>query len=676
MSLLFRSYSSSKQENIFKQTLLNNLKENAREIQFHMKTSINGVNNEGTNSLCTTLEAIFLHELKDSFINQTINALSGDTERKPAPSFWTPMLVFMHKQVIEQIQGHIQITSEIGYCRSWVRSSLNESLFSSYLNNIRKNNSALNPYYKRNAFLRDLDCIEIASKIIEGVESCVHFNLPLNSSLLNQWPNYTLQLAGLWTIPLKSCPITSGVDVVSSISEDVCIPSPKPLQTNEVFSESISNSPFSRFGINDSTDDENLNAFSQTQIEKKEICESSTSKSNNEEHDQKCHLIEPKEDSNSAKCLNEQTIEDRNVSEKFCHGNSLSNLMYTSWSSELIDENLSSNNPANSDSSLRSPIDQCSYNSLLKKHEKHRQVDWTNIWAQFFGLQENENEKYESTDLQTNENTNNFEALTLTVAEKVGIDELQDMVKTVLKLSRELGLDSQGFLCKSCAHPLGIGFSQAQVCAFTGNYYCDLCMDVKPVSIPARIMCNWDFHRYPVSKKATIFLEEIQCHPFINIKTFNPDIYQASEEMAELQALRIQLNFIRAYLYTCCSSSIEELKRLVSMKSYLFEHIHQYSIEDLNLIRQGTLYDQLLKAVNYGEQHILNCVVCSVKGFICEICKSPKVLYPFHIEKTYRCEPCGAVFHAHCLNEQQPCPKCQRKRKRQDLKQFQIGDEP
>lgn len=106
-----------------------------------------------------------------------------------------------------QIQAHTQIISEIGYCRSWIRTSLNESLFSSYLNNIRKNGAALNPYYKRNAFLKDSDITEVASKIIEGIESCVNFTLPVNSSLLNQWPNYSLQLSGLWTLPLKSCPV-------------------------------------------------------------------------------------------------------------------------------------------------------------------------------------------------------------------------------------------------------------------------------------------------------------------------------------------------------------------------------------------------------------------------------------------------------------------------------------
>jgi len=164
---------------------------------------------EQTSALCTTLEAVFLHGLKDSFLWATINVIAGDVERRPEPSFWSPAMVFMHKQVIEQIQGLSQITSEIGQCRAWVRQSLNDSLFSAYLNNMRKNGSALKPYYKKTALLKDSEGLETAAKIMESLEAYVGFDLPVNSSLLNNWPDYSLQLSDLWTPALKSCPVRS-----------------------------------------------------------------------------------------------------------------------------------------------------------------------------------------------------------------------------------------------------------------------------------------------------------------------------------------------------------------------------------------------------------------------------------------------------------------------------------
>lgn len=224
-----------------------------------------------TQSLCATIEGIFLHGLKDSFLFlwQTVNILVGtenESNGRPSPTFWAPLLIFSHKSSIEQIQSMPQITSEIGYCRCWIRQSLNDCLLSSYFSNMRKSSSALAPYYQRTAFIRDPDFMEIAECLISGLEACVSFDLPLNSSLLNQWTDLPLQLSGLYAPSLQSYPIASGIDVANNssiytsvspakvaadkppmhtlIAEDRNIPIPKPLQTNEFFSASIHNSPF------------------------------------------------------------------------------------------------------------------------------------------------------------------------------------------------------------------------------------------------------------------------------------------------------------------------------------------------------------------------------------------------------------------------------------------------
>lgn len=222
-----------------------------------------------TQSLCATIEAIFLHGLKDSFLWQTVNILVGtgnESNRRPSPTFWAPLLIFSHKSAIEQIQSMPQINSEIGYCRCWIRQSLNDCLLSSYFSNMRKSSQTLAPYYQRTAFIRDPDFMELAECLIGGIEACVSFDLPLNSSLLNQWTDLPLQLSGLYAPSLQTYPIASGIDVANNtgityasvspakiaadrpmhelIAEDRNIPIPKPLQTNEFFSASIHNSPF------------------------------------------------------------------------------------------------------------------------------------------------------------------------------------------------------------------------------------------------------------------------------------------------------------------------------------------------------------------------------------------------------------------------------------------------
>lgn len=168
---------------------------------------------EAKSVLCEILESMFLHGLKDSFLSQTLSAvIITDTEYRPEPSFWSPLLIFLHKEDITHIQSLSQINSEIGCCRSWIRMSLNVSSMSSYLNNIKQNKNALDPYYKKYAFMKDGDSMDIATKLIESIENVCEFEFPINSSLYNMWSNNALHLSGLWTPPLKSCPVSRSVE--------------------------------------------------------------------------------------------------------------------------------------------------------------------------------------------------------------------------------------------------------------------------------------------------------------------------------------------------------------------------------------------------------------------------------------------------------------------------------
>lgn len=161
-------------------------------------------------------------------------------------------------------------------------------------------------------------------------------------------------------------------------------------------------------------------------------------------------------------------------------------------------------------------------------------------------------------------------------------------------------------------------------------------MSVDLIAIPGRIIHNWDFKRYPVSQRAYNYIEEIKDHPTIDLKVLNPYVYGAVEEMSELLVLRNQLNFLRAYLYTCQEPIIEQLQKQMWPREYMYEHIHQYSVSDLSQITDGTLAAHLQKVVNFGRQHVLNCWLCSQKGFICEICNKSKPLFPFDVEQIYR----------------------------------------
>ncbi|XP_055384021.1 uncharacterized protein LOC129613797 [Condylostylus longicornis] len=727
-------------EQLIKENLISQLSESVKEIQLESNERKEECleQKECTSTLCTILEAIFLHGLKDSLLWQTLSVISGnDADRRPEPNFWPLLLVFLHAHTIEKIEELSQIRTDIGNCRAWIRLSLNESLISSYLKNIRKNSSALNPYYKSYAFLKDSDQLDIASKILEGLETCVQMNLHINSTLFNQWTVLPLQLAGLYSPPLPSCPIAAGIDVASSLTDDTeTIPIPKPLNVNEVFPNSIRNSPFNRNIFNKRDDDLNEEENVKLLLEKVQdeiTCDNIHS--NRVDTDEKS--FENDDDStNNEQATKPTTISVLSQTVPYQNNSNLVN-MATGWSDDFsLESDISgtkiinnepntyknanlgtenscmkdiksygtskndqsklsrSNSISTSITSMKSQCDKYSYDALLIKHEKmhdDHELNMSDVWHSFensFSLtgenvkelikNEDDDDDEKQSDFQndvqnsnqnsvTDEDDFEIEILPKLTNEKFTLSELQKMVEYICKLGREQGLDAQGYMCEGCAHPLGIGFANAHVCSFSGYYFCDQCMSSEQFTIPAKVIYNWDFRKYNVSKRAAIFLTDFQYNPFIDLQNFNPKIYGASEEMANIQSLRIQLNWIRAYLYNCRESSIHALEELVNAKKYLYEHIHRYSIADLTLIPKGQLIRHLQKIYQFGEEHILTCNLCSAKGFICEICDSPNVIYPFHINTTFTCEACNSVFHDYCLNESKPCPKCKRKRERESL---------
>ncbi len=136
--------------------------------------------------------------------------------------------------------------------------------------------------------------------------------------------------------------------------------------------------------------------------------------------------------------------------------------------------------------------------------------------------------------------------------------------------------------------------------------------------------------------------------------------------MNKLQKLRIQLNFIRAYIFTCSDPFIApDFRKLLYGKEYIYESIHSYSVADLYLIKNGSLQSLLKKVVTFGIEHCLKCFLCKERGYHCEYCRKSKIIYPFEVDEVMRCNQCGCVSHLKCFNPSIPCPKCERKLRRE-----------
>lgn len=61
-----------------------------------------------------------------------------------------------------------------------------------------------------------------------------------------------------------------------------------------------------------------------------------------------------------------------------------------------------------------------------------------------------------------------------------------------------------------------------------------------------------------------------------------------------------------------------------------------FLFQDLQQIPSGMLAQRLLRVVEFARNHVLGCWLCSQKGFICEVCNNPQVIYPFDTDTTYR----------------------------------------
>ncbi|XP_027885678.1 pleckstrin homology domain-containing family M member 1 isoform X2 [Xiphophorus couchianus] len=227
----------------------------------------------------------------------------------------------------------------------------------------------------------------------------------------------------------------------------------------------------------------------------------------------------------------------------------------------------------------------------------------------------------------------------------------------------EKGLDAQSFKCSGCHQQIGPSRGRARLCEFSGQYYCEACHKGDTTIIPSRMVHNWDLTQREVSKKALRLLAQIEKEPLMNLELLNPDLMSHAESMTQAHSLRERLRLLGDYLLTCRSGAYKKLHARMGQRTYLLESRHLYSVLDLRQIADGQYGNFLTSLVQQASNHVLNCDLCTQRGFICQICHSNDILFPFQFNSTTRCKDCKAVFHLFCKTEQNSCPRCERMKK-------------
>jgi len=248
-----------------------------------------------------------------------------------------------------------------------------------------------------------------------------------------------------------------------------------------------------------------------------------------------------------------------------------------------------------------------------------------------------------------------------------GDERAAELMSIVTEIATEKGLDNQNYQCKGCGRNIGMIYGEFKVCTFDACYYCFECHENEEHVIPGRVIHNWDLRKHQVSKQCKLFLLHIEEEPLFNIDETNPTLYNVIKELHEVKVLRSQLQHLKGFLFTCKDPIAEDVRRRIWPREYLWDDIHQYSLLDLIQVQSGQLAHHLKKIIAHCTKHVYKCKLCCQKGFFCEICNNPKIIYPFEVKTTTQCGKCKAVYHKACIAERK-CPKCIRKRKQQSAR--------
>ncbi|XP_054252506.1 pleckstrin homology domain-containing family M member 1 [Indicator indicator] len=250
------------------------------------------------------------------------------------------------------------------------------------------------------------------------------------------------------------------------------------------------------------------------------------------------------------------------------------------------------------------------------------------------------------------------------------------MLQYLVAIPTEKGLDSQSFICAGCSRQIGFSFGKPKLCAFSGLYYCDSCHQDEETVIPSRLIHNWDLAKRGVCRQALKFLTQIRHQPLIDLQLVNESLYDHVEVMRRIQRSREQLKLLGDYLLMCRSGALKELSKRLDHRHYLLECPHKYSVADLRQIADGVFETFLQSLLQFASHHVYSCDLCTQRGFICQICNSSDIIFPFEFDTTTRCSECKTVFHQDCQARARSCPRCERRQRYQQQLEAEASVEP
>lgn len=741
--------------------------------------------NDETTRLCSVLESMFIHGLKETFLGRLSSrlALSDMSPKMPEPSFWTFVLVFSHKEVISTVEKLSQVGSEVGRSRAWIRQGLNDGLLVPYLTTMAQDKVSLSVHYNTHAFLRDPDRIDVAMRYLAGLE-VYNFKLAVNSSILNRWQPGPLVMAGAWAAPLVQETVDeAAVDIASTLDAQTSPPSSfsrtlaQPIATNSTYIQRgllnedealrliLASTPVA-FSISPVMSgefkDRRPEVIHETEQEDREVVAQQTKQEENKEEntqqnnveEKKLELIKQSSDDESSQTEPDGHLEEETSAnlpgDKHLSSSPIAEpvqaMSFRPISLPLSPRSMSPLSPQRTPSpewdlepttsvpASKENAHDVSCSSLGEEIAVVGPDNWCkrtpeppmspspepSLPAKPFlssecsrspspepggmpprrnSLSDSSRSSCSSPDHRLSVNavsnvkmslspdlvsaapdliTQQAERAKRKSVAKVGFQQPPSVMVQQLTLQqnmallscldivcREQGLDSQDWQCADCTRAIGTIFGSGRVCEYTKKYYCEECHNNTDTAvIPARLLYNWDCSHYKVSRSSLFYLSQVSVKPLIDVRTFNPSLSMYAPALDLIQQQRQRLIYLDAYLSACGRASGEAVKialaEAVWPREYLYTQTDLYSVRDLEQVHSGEMTTVLSKALKVCLDHVNKCLVCRGRGFICELCRDKKPVYPFDLETTSQCDVCFTVFHSSCSRGLAQCPKCER----------------
>ncbi|CAH8829146.1 unnamed protein product [Trichobilharzia szidati] len=239
----------------------------------------------------------------------------------------------------------------------------------------------------------------------------------------------------------------------------------------------------------------------------------------------------------------------------------------------------------------------------------------------------------------------------------------------VHKSKRKAILTNQNNRCAGCGAFIETRYlKRMRFCEFFGRYFCCVCHSNTLMTLPGNLLTCWDFRMLPVSNFARDRLHQLHNQPLLRTIDFNKQVLNRQSSLIDCLTLRRQGNLMLPFIRRC--QAAQQLMEFERIPSHWLETPDLWSMADLHAVHDGKMSTTIRTVLLPIVEHIPICERCLAQGFICEVCKSGQILFPFGQVNTVTCPTCSACFHRVCLPTPKPeiCPRCiRRAAKREQL---------